>query len=567
MKALRRALASFRLGPRSFLAGLRTTQRLSPEDAADADQLAGFFGPPPAPATDGRHLLLLSYQALPYALKMEALLARALQAEGWRVSVVASPATEPFARAYHGRVLGAEVHCLEDFLPFRPQPEVAEAVRAAQAAARRDLGEFKALTWRGAPLALHAVATLSAARPDGVIHVDADNLRLLGRYLRRSMLLLEAAGRLFDQLRPDLALGIEKGFVGTCEAYYEALNRGTDYVQWVGCHEPESIMLKRYRRDNARDHPFSISDGNWAKLRRAPWQDHYRERVMTEFERGYREGAWFRYKSIGGATDFPGRDELQARIGVDAARKTAVIYSHILSDANLFYGNDLFVGGYEQWLVETVRTAAENPRVNWVLKIHPANVVRNRRLGYGGEYGELLALERAFGRVPEFLRVVRPEDGTSPFAFFGITDWGITVRGTVGLELPCLGIPVLTAGTGRYSGKGFTVDSASTGEYLGRIRSIDRIAPLSPEEVRLGQCYAYNVFQARPARYGEVCRDTYEGPAHGRRYRNLAFRAGTAGEVLSHPQIRAIARFLASSEDEFLEDPAGAAWAKMAAVP
>ena len=557
MKELRRAYASFRLGPRTFLAGIGSGAGPAPEDLADAEQLAAFLGAPPAAPAGAPRVLLLSYQAMPYALKMEAVLARALQAQGWAVSVLASPSTAPFARAYHGAALGAEVHCLEDFLDFGGVREVDDLVRRAIETGRRSLAEFKALTHSGAPLALHALATLSAARPDGVVTADDDSLVRLGRLLRRSLLLRQAADRLMDVERPTLALGIEKGFVGTCEAYYAALARGIDYVQWVGCHEPESIMLKRYRPDNQRDHPFSISERNWARLRAAPWREEMRDKVMSEFERGYRSGAWFRYKSIGAATGFPGRSELQQRLGLDPARKTAVIYSHILSDANLFYGNDLFAGGYEEWLVETVRAAAENPRVNWVLKIHPANVVRNRRLGYGGEYGELLALRRAFGEVPAFLRVVRPEDGTSPFAFFGITDWGVTVRGTVGLELPCFGVPVLTAGTGRYSGKGFTADSASAAEYLERLRGIDRIAPLTEAEARLGVLYAYHVFFSRPARYGAVLGDTYDGAAHGRRYRNLEFRVPTPAQALAHPQVRAMAQFLASEEDEFLQAPQG----------
>lgn len=552
MSALRRAYAAFRLGPRTFLAGLGA-EGPTAEDREDAARLAAWCGtPPPAPA-DAPRLLLLSYQAMPYALKMEAVLARALQARGWAVSVLASPSSAPFARAYHGGALGAKVHCLEDYVSFDASREVDAQVREAVAVGRRSLAELKALTHFSAPLALHALATLSAARPDGVVSADEASLARLGRLLRRSLLLRRAAERFMEAERPALALGIEKGFVGTCEAYYAALARGVDYVQWVGCHEPESIMLKRYRADNQRDHPFSISGRNWARLRAAPWREAMRDQVMAEFERGYRSGAWFRYKSIGAATGFPGRAELQQRLGLDAARKTAVIYSHILSDANLFYGNDLFAGGYEEWLVETVRAAAQNPRVNWVLKIHPANVVRNRRLGYEGEYGELLALRRAFGEVPAFLRVVRPEDETSPFAFFGITDWGVTVRGTVGLELPCFGVPVLTAGTGRYSGKGFTADSQSAAEYLERLRGIDRIAPLSVEEARLGVLYAYHVFFSRPARYGAILGDTYEGHAHGRRYRNLELRAATLVEALAHPQARAMADFLASGEDEFLQ--------------
>lgn len=547
---------AFRLGPRSFLANLRRPG-LAPEDLEDADRFAAFLGASPAPAGDG-HLVLLSYLAMPYTMKMEALLGRALLDKGWRVSVVASESSEPLARAYLGRTLGAKIHRLEDYVDFGKPPGLRTRVREALEVARQDLAQFKLITYRNAPVALHSVATLSAARPEGVVGTDPDSLRLLGRYLRRSLLMQEAARALFDELQPTLALGVEKGFVGVCETFYAALERGTDYVQWVGCHEPESIMLKRYRPATFREHPFSISERNWERLRAAPWREEYREAVMAEFERGYRSGDWFRYKGLSAQKSFAGRAELQQRLGLDPARRTAIIYSHILNDANLFYGTDLFGGGYEQWLVETVRAASRNPAVNWVLKVHPANVQRNARVGYSGEYGELLALQRAFGRVPEFLRVVRPEESVSPLSFFALTDWGITVRGTVGLELPCLGIPVLTAGSGRYSGKGFTIDPETPQAYLDAVTGIHDIPPLGEEQVRLGVRYAYHVFRSRPARYGAMLKDVYDKPVQHPRHRDLAFRLPSIGEVLAHPQMCTIVHFLASpAEDDFL-DPGSA---------
>ena len=39
----------------------------------------------------------------------------------------------------------------------------------------------------------------------------------------------------------------------------------------------------------------------------------------------------------------------------------------------MFYGSDLF-DDQEEWFVETVRAACENDRVNWIIKLHPANV-------------------------------------------------------------------------------------------------------------------------------------------------------------------------------------------------
>jgi hypothetical protein len=516
-------------------------------------RLERYFGAPanPGAAAPG-HLLLASFQAMPYALKMEALLARALQARGWRVSALANEATDPMVRAYHGRLLGADVLRLEDFLDFSRAAAVRECVEEALGLVG-DLAAFKAYRYRNEPVALHALATLSAARPEGVVGDDPASARALGRLLRRSMLLLDAADAMFAQIRPTLVLGIEKGFVSTCETFYAALGRGVDFVQWVGCHEPESIMLKRYRPANFRDHPFSISDANWARLRALPWREDMRDDVMAEFERGYKGGAWFRYKGLGEFRKFTEGDALRQRLGLDPAKKTAVIYSHILNDANLFYGADLFAGGYEEWLVETVRAARRNTSVNWILKLHPANVSRNARLGYAGEYGELLALKRAFGQVPPFLHVVSPDDGVSPLSFFAITDWALTVRGTVGLELPAMGIPVLTAGTGRYAGKGFTVDSQSAEEYLQRVSHVDRVQPLDTEQTRLGVLYAYHVFRSRPARYGQVLEDRYQVLPDGVSHRDVDMRQPSLDAALDHPQVQAIVRFLASAEEDYLD--------------
>jgi hypothetical protein len=219
----------------------------------------------------------------------------------------------------------------------------------------------------------------------------------------------------------------------------------------------------------------------------------------------------------------------------------------------LFYGKDLFIGGYEEWLVETIRAAAYNKSVNWVLKLHPANMYRNPSLSTSRRYGELQALENEFGCVPDFLTVIYPDSAISPMSFFGISDYGVTVRGTVGLELPCFGIPTITAGTGRYSGKGFTVDSTCREEYISNIKNIHEIPPLSLEQIKLGQRYAYYIFNVRPARYGDAFTDSYSaGDGHSRR-RDINFGEKTIVSVLNHPQIVKMVSFLCSDEEDYLD--------------
>ena len=60
------------------------------------------------------------------------------------------------------------------------------------------------------------------------------------------------------------------------------------------------------------------------------------------------------------------------------------------------------------------------------------------------------------------------------------------------------GMTVLTAGTGSYSGLGFTVDSESREEYLGRLAALPEVADGAPDRRVKARQYAYALFLRRP---------------------------------------------------------------------
>ena len=45
------------------------------------------------------------------------------------------------------------------------------------------------------------------------------------------------------------------------------------------------------------------------------------------------------------------------------------------------------------------------------------------------------------------------------YSLFKNIDFGVTVRGTCGIEMPCFGLTTITDGTGRYFNLCFTKDS------------------------------------------------------------------------------------------------------------
>ena len=241
-------------------------------------------------------------------------------------------------------------------------------------------------------------------------------------------------------------------------------------------------------------------------------------------------------------------EEIVHGLGLDPAKKTAVIFSHILWDANLFYGEDLFED-QEAWLVESVRAAVENPNVNWIVKLHPANRYKTEATVLNDE----IAIREAVGELPAHVRLLPPDTDVNTYSLFRLADYGVTIRGTVGLELPCFGAPVLTAGTGRYSGLGFTNDSASAEEYLAKLRRIHELPPLTQEETQLAKRHALALFRYRAFPFKSYRARYTPAGAHRPLSSNLELVARTSPAVEEAEDLREFADWaLDRSQADFL---------------
>lgn len=276
----------------------------------------------------------------------------------------------------------------------------------------------------------------------------------------------------------------------------EVIRSGGKYIQFVYSYEEGAFVFKRYGSMNNNVHPISLSDNSWDQLKNKPIDLSIETKINDINEQKYSD-KFLLSRRIG--LDLPAEspEDLRKRLGLDNGKKNAVIFSHVLWDANMFWGDDLFPGGAEEWLVETVRFALLNPRINWIVKIHPANVWKMETKGLQVVYNDVEALREKIGPLPGHIQLLLPEHKVNPRSLFDITDVGITIRGTIGMELPVLGIPVLTAGTGRYSKKGFTIDPRNIEEYKEYILSLDKLGKLTSEEQDCAKRFFYGAFYQR----------------------------------------------------------------------
>ncbi|MBT3433294.1 MAG: hypothetical protein HN435_05205 [Nitrospinaceae bacterium] len=289
----------------------------------------------------------------------------------------------------------------------------------------------------------------------------------------------------------------EHGYTPFGEFFDVSHLRKQNTILWTASHRDDSRIFKRYTTNISNVHPTSLSEKSWEKLKSNPLDDESKTKLLQEHKKHYHNATWFNFQRIQHNKIIKTKNEIVSQLGLNPEKRNAVICAHILWDATFFFGVSLF-DDYAKWLVETVRAACSNDKVNWVVKLHPVNVWRREADGYTGEYAENIVLRDEIGELPAHVKLLPADTDINTFSLFDAADYCITVRGTIGMEMALYGVPVFTAGTSRYSGRGFTIDSASQQEYLDRLLNIEGYSALNASQVELAQKYAYGIFVLRP---------------------------------------------------------------------
>ncbi len=472
----------------------RTMRRLL-QDAQATRRQAAFARNLPAPRVDAPKLLVLSMSDTPYNAKLEAMLSLELRRRGWRVQVLTSNVYTNARRIF-------EAYGIDDLVAFETllwDPEIHRQVSAETARRAAEPMDFQSVmrwTYRDAWIGPLLLASVSRARFSGAPDPADPGVRdeLLGQ-LPANLGFVHAAEKFIETDRPDVILVNEPNTV-LGPFVDAAIVRGIPTVQFVQPTREDALVFKRLTPETRRVHPNSVARDTLERLIREPWTAAHDRQLDDEFQRRY-GGAWrIQERNQPGTVDMSAQ-EIRSALALDAEKPAAVLFSHVLWDANLFYGRDLF-DNYGHWFVETVRAAAANPRLNWLVKLHPANLWKRRQSGVTAEFDEVRLIRKHIGDLPSHVRLVPPDTKVSTLSLFRMADVGVTVRGSIGYEMPCFGVPVVTAGTGRYSGFGFTLDHDSSLDYLATLARLENVGRLSPETTHRARVHAYALMVRRP---------------------------------------------------------------------
>lgn len=550
-KLLRHARTSARRlsNPRQWLEIRRELASLRRDYPSLVEDLGARAG------ADARHVLLISLSDDQQGIRLEAILGKALQAHGGRVTVL-TYRNANWARLFHTLGLN-DVLYYEDLAPTSSELDAATRARLETC---RSVADYKAFEVDGARVGRQALS--SVVRMSREPRVDLDDpavreaIRATIEYAVESICV---GDRALDVAGPDCLLMVERGYAGLGSIFDRALVRNVPVIQFQSAHRDDAFFLKRYTLEEREFHARSLDDATWRRLREQGLSEA-RELTLERELASQEDGRWFLSRRFRHSKETRSAEELRSHLGLDNERKVAVLFSHILWDASMFYGRDLY-SDQGRWFAETIRVAAENDRVQWIVKLHPALYWKLRGDGTDEEPAELAMIREVVGELPAHMRLLRPDDDVANPDLFSITDVGVTIRGTVGIELPPLGVPVIVAGTSDYSGKGFTIDASTIDEYEANLRSIPELGRLTDEQVQLAKLYAYGIFCVRPWRFESFALDflPLDEAAETLEHR-MRFNVRTIEELERAPDLTQFAQWvLESNEPDFVDERALAA--------
>jgi hypothetical protein len=310
-------------------------------------------------------------------------------------------------------------------------------------------------------------------------------VKLLREYLYSSLVCTEAAKAAIDRFQPNRLFMSQPFYTDWAPALSIAINRGI----------PVIILLSGYWPGHFYFNTCSLNKIDVGDISSELWEKR-QAKPLSNIESG-RLDSFFKLRySTSKTADIPlssmllPKDELAQQLRLPRGRPVWCLFTHVNWDAVFDYGKMAFEI-VNDWVIETIRAMESNRDVTWLIKIHPVEFKDKQR------YGVYQLILEHFPKLPEHIRLIHPTLPVNTYGLFSILDGGVTVFGTVGLELAASGKPVILAGAPYYGGRGFTYDCKSKEEYLNLLSRANHLPHQSVCELERARQFAYIHFIQR----------------------------------------------------------------------
>lgn len=474
------------------------------KDLKELKKVVGSWGRTPIQGVSEDKLFgIISFTDLPMHAKFHGIAAKALELQGYTPIIFTLNRTIYAHKCFElfGVKKLAKWFQYVDNLKINPD----EVHKMLQQLISKEITVQQAMNieFHGVEVGKHALSMTCRKRIEGKLDLrDEATYQLFYEQFYNAILHTLAAELFFEKYPVKKLLVRDSGYIPNGPIYEVALNKGIDCIVLEFGQRKSSWVFKRYTKETRSRHYFSVSSPTWEQLKKIEWTEELNARLEKEFEGRYKSNSEDDTRRLQAGKVIKTKAEIQKQLGLDPSKKTAIIFSHVAWDAAFFYGEGLF-SDFEDWLFETVKyVSKECPQLNWIVKIHPFNVFKLQRESV--DSSSEMRLLRPLFPLPDHVKLVHPDTDINTKSFFELSDYILTVNGTVGMEFPCFGVPAILAGTGRYNGFGFTTEPQSIEAYFEVLKNLENLPALTEEQIELAKKHFYFLMKGKQVMFEDV---------------------------------------------------------------
>jgi hypothetical protein len=378
----------------------------------------------------------------------------------------------------------AESHTLPDFerVSLESFAQPGDLERAEALSKGVSIAGLRSVEHEGVRVGEYAYASLLKSLLRGVPIDDERTRWLARRFLASAILLAERGGRAFERLQPERFVTADGVYLSGGVLCDVARRRGVHVVIYGAPYRKGTVWFSHHESY----HRALINEKNerWQQFQMTPDRTKVADDYLGSKHLVARDYTSYHVGAI--------QEDavIRAELGLDS-RPLVSLYTNVLWDAQLYYRFNLYPNMLE-WLFDTIRFFGEHPELQLAVRLHPGEAPG----GLPSNQPILLEIERQFARLPENVKLVRPESKVSSYALGKMSAAALVYGARMGVELVMLGTPVIVAGEAFMRGKGFTLDPSSREEYLALLtRAAELEAPTEDARDRARRWYYYYFFR------------------------------------------------------------------------
>ncbi len=301
---------------------------------------------------------------------------------------------------------------------------------------------------------------------------------ILKRFLLSSYVVTKSCEKLNEKFSPDVVIAHHGIYVpqGTLVEFFKKKN--CKVVTWTPSYRRGTFI---FSPDESYHHAMITEEPtSWENID----LNRKKNRILKKYMNARSHGGmdWIRFsdtRTEGSSRNFKGRDFYLALTSVSW-------------DAELHYKSRAFPN-MKSWLEATVAFFKDNPHLNLVIRIHPAELTSPNKSR------EPMAQFLANLNISSYsnISVIPPENKLSTYKLIDKARVILIYNTKTGIEAAYMGKPVITAGEAWLKGKGISFDAFSPSEYLKLLEKFSVKKNMNKNQIYRAKKYAYHFFFRR----------------------------------------------------------------------